>query len=334
MIMVLGLTTRTLLVQQLLALQGLSLVHLPRELPFLHLAKQMTLLNDNGFRVTNLPQHLLDYESDIVHTLRKIPHNTLSHLHHPIPPQIYAPLLQLGIHTLQHLTEHEDTHMIDTKVLKFKFGSKVKDFHKRALNKLTVFLNQINPSSDDITACDTKPLSRDKRFINRAYLTAELRTRTLNPASQAGISLRQTILEQCTKKSSESSTINIPIPTPSPSHWAHPHANIDCASDIQYFLSMSRDPRFAHKLPSSPSSQTFKEPLPPEPFSSDLFPFIHFNTSPCNPDRDILPTHTYQLCHYRTNEDKLQNYSYHCHDPHGRHIGSLPDDRLQFLFQR
>ena len=204
----LGRTTRSLFTEQLQALQGLSVSDIRTEAPFLHLAKQYELLRANKLDLTNLSNQLHDYQTEIVTALRSVHYAPASNgVTTPIPSTTYAPLIQLGITTLADLTEDHGRYLIDTATLRQRFGRRVRDFHKRALTRLTHYLHAPNPDGIPPQPDSTRPLPKPQRLIQRPHLITELRTGTLPYTSPV-----QNLLSSSACHNSPAATPTKPLP--------------------------------------------------------------------------------------------------------------------------
>jgi hypothetical protein len=95
-------------------------------------------------------------------------------LREAIPARVYRSLMHLGITSLGDLTHEKGTHMISTTDLARKYGSKVSNKHKQALNILTTLFNEPAPDGVTMPSCGVLPLEKHKRKINRQQLAMEL----------------------------------------------------------------------------------------------------------------------------------------------------------------
>jgi hypothetical protein len=133
--------------------------------------------------------------SPLVKMMRDITYDGLWHkdrLREAIPARVYRSLMQLGITSLGELTHVKGTHMISTTDLARKYGSKVSNKHKQALNVLTALLNEHAPDGVTMPTCGVLPLDKGKRKINRGQLAMELAAEVaMTPMSKASEILRR-----------------------------------------------------------------------------------------------------------------------------------------------
>jgi hypothetical protein len=189
----LGLVTRSLLRHQLRALQGLQPTEVPAaEARYFRLCKQLALANEIGVHMTMHGSPFVHEVSPLVKMMREITYDPMAlGLREAIPARVYTSLMQLGITSLGDLTHEKGTHMISTTDLARKYGSKVSNKHKQALNILTTLVNEPAPDGVTMPSCGVLPLEKHTRKINRRQLAMELAAEVaLAPMSKASEVLR------------------------------------------------------------------------------------------------------------------------------------------------
>jgi hypothetical protein len=131
--------------------------------------------------------------SPLVTMMREITYDPMAlGLRQAIPATVYRSLMQLGITSLADLTHARGTHMISTTDLARKYGSKVSNKHKQALNVLTCLINEHAPDGVTMPKCGVLPFNRARRKINRGHVAMELAAEVaLAPVSKASTVLRR-----------------------------------------------------------------------------------------------------------------------------------------------
>ena len=143
----------------------------------------------------------------------------------PVGHELLEPLWELGIHCPSQLLQpclpgpHREAVMVSTDSLAGKYGKRVRDTHKRALNALTLLLNSSTTMSEDHTKYrSTRALSPEQRVVRHPAVAPDL-----NPPTAP---LRRHLCRQGAPEDQQAGTTD-PNPTPPNPTPPTPQAHID-----------------------------------------------------------------------------------------------------------
>ena len=152
-----------------------------------HLAKQLALLGKAGLKLTFPERVKGQCGNELCEQLSRITYeaNDVSGAG-DIPWRIYLPLLELGYNSFADLlTNRQIATLIDTLTLVRIHGSRVKNRHRLALNRLTLLANAAGNVKYAMSHAGLSPLSLNERIINSTSFSELCTTGQGQPALKA-----------------------------------------------------------------------------------------------------------------------------------------------------